>query len=540
MTAKFSSVSSSARGAVALALLLTASAQALGVAPGDAAVLAAEAATTPSLAGAAPGRAAPAKRRPATTATPRSAKAMLHRAPVSLSHQPCDLELDVPPSARCGTARVPADWSDPTGETLHIAYVLLPAERVRSRGTVIPFMGGPGESISAVIGRFVPLAEALPERDLLLVDVRGTGRSGALRCRVLDDATENSNGAYQVPDTGECGEQIGPRRDDYTTVASVLDVEAIRRALHLKRPSLIGFSYGTWVAQVYTRLFPHEVRGAVLDGAFPLEQDPWAADVPASFPAVVARRCERTGACLDGPAAVAASIRQVAASLASAPIDIPGSAQRLTEGAFAAIVQFSLQGPDFAAFVATVEGAARGDGEALVALTAAALVRAPSDPTKTSSALAAAVSCNDYVAPFSLADDGATRAEDYRRRLDALPDDAFGWFSKAGWMSSPWEQGDMCLQWPVTEIDAALRVPRGGHGPRVPVLVVNGDIDLQTPLVGARKVQSAFPKSVLVTVPNAAHVAFPVSDCAAGLEIAFLANPTLPDAGACMDRPVEE
>ena len=252
------------------------------------------------------------------------------------------------------------------------------------------------------------------------------------------------------------------------------------------------------------------------------------------------RRCERTGACLAGPDAVAGSIRRVAASLGSTPIDIPGSAQRLTEGAFATIVQFSLQGPDFASFVAIVESAAEGDFEPLVVLTGAALVRPPSDPTESSPALAAAVSCNDYVAPFELADDGATRLADYRRRLDALPDDAFGWFSKEGWTSSAWEQGDMCLQWPATDIDEALRVPRGIGGPHVPVLIVNGDIDLQTPLAGARKVHAAFPKSVLVTVPNAAHVAFPVSDCAARLEIGFLIDPTLPSSDACLDRPVEE
>jgi len=93
-------------------------------------------------------------------------------------------------------------------------------------------------------------------------------------------------------------------------------------------------------------------------------------------------------------------------------------------------------------------------------------------------------------------------------------------------------------QVPVGAAAAELRAPRGEDGPDVPVLVVNGDIDLQTPLAGARKVAAAYPNSVLVVVPNAAHVAYPVSDCAAALETAFLLDPTLPPADACADSPV--
>ena len=74
----------------------------------------------------------------------------------------------------------------------------------------------------------------------------------------------------------------------------------------------------------------------------------------------------------------------------------------------------------------------------------------------------------------------------------------------------------------------------------MPVLVVNGDIDMQTPLSGARRVAATFPNSVLVVVPNAGHVALPVSECAARIEFAFLADPVLPDGGACLDQPVPE
>ena len=461
---------------------------------------------------------------------------MLREADVSLTATAC--EMDVPDTATCGLARVPSDWSAPGRGTIEVFYAVLPAKTGPSKGTVIPFMGGPGESITAVIDLFVPFSDAVADRDMLIVDVRGAGRSGVLACPVLDDATEFAGDDEQVRRIGACGDQLGVRRNDYTTAASAMDIEAIRRSLDLLPPSLIGFSYGTWMVQVYTQLFPGEVRAAVLDGAFPLDQDPWAQDVPNSFERVLELRCERTDACPDGAPAVASAIRIVAGALAAEPVDLPDLTQDLTEGAFASVLQFSLQGEGFASFVTTVESALEGDYDALAGLAAAALRIPAHDTSSVSPALSAVVSCNDFVAPFDLTDDRATRRSDYQQRLDALPADAFGLISPEGWMNSAWEQGDSCLDWPEPDIAAELRVPRDEQRPDVPVLIVNGDIDLQTPLLGAEKIAAAFPNSVLVTVPNAAHVAFPVSDCAAALETAFLLDPSLPAADACADAPV--
>src|SRR6185312_5779067 len=104
-------------------------------------------------------------------------------------------------------------------------------------GVTVPFMGGPGDAISEVAERFLALAAALPDRDMLIVDVRGTGRSGRLSCPAVDNAAWIPDGQQQVDLVAQCAAEIGLRRNDYTTVASVLDVEAIRRALQLGNPS---------------------------------------------------------------------------------------------------------------------------------------------------------------------------------------------------------------------------------------------------------------------------------------------------------------
>jgi len=46
--------------------------------------------------------------------------------------------------------------------------------------------------------------------------------------------------------------------------------------------------------------------------------------------------------------------------------------------------------------------------------------------------------------PFDLGDRLAKRTADFGWRLAELPDDAFGWFSKQGWVDSAWEQVDFC------------------------------------------------------------------------------------------------
>ncbi len=484
-----------------------------------------------------PGTSSPPDPESETTATPESSERLIDGARVTLTTTPCD-EITDSLTAICGTAAVPADWTDPQGQTLDLTYVVLPAAGGESDGTVIPFMGGPGESITAQIDILAPLADALPDRDVLVVDVRGPGRSAALTCAVLDSATEFTFGTAQPRDTGRCAEQIGDTRNHYTTAATAIDIEAVRRALDLEPPSLIGFSYGTFLAQTYTTLFPNDVQATVLDGAFPIEQTGWGTDIPTSFAAVLDLRCARTSRCPEGADAVAADIKAVAASLAEAPVEVPGAQQQLSEGAFAGIVQFALQDAEMADFVATMDTAANGDYAALTQVAAESFATPPVGPTSYSPALFSAIACNDYVTPFDMGDTNADRADELAERLASLPDDEFGWFSKQGWVDSGWEEGDMCLQWPTPDVPAELRVPRNVDRPAVPVLVVNGDIDLQTPLIGARTVASIYPNSVLVTVPNAGHVALPVSECAARTEIGFLTNPVLPSPDACSNEPV--
>lgn len=63
-----------------------------------------------------------------------------------------------------------------------------------------------------------------------------------------------------------CAANGGELLDHLSTVDTVQDMESIRKALGQEQINFYGFSYGTYLGQVYGTLFPERVRRMVLDG----------------------------------------------------------------------------------------------------------------------------------------------------------------------------------------------------------------------------------------------------------------------------------
>jgi pimeloyl-ACP methyl ester carboxylesterase len=489
-------------------------------------------ADTASVAASAPAGAGQGWPAPGRTATAKSAERMLGH-PVTLKAEACPAPFDA--TTRCGVATVPADWAKPDGRTLGIWYASVPAPNGRATGVTVPFMGGPGEAISESADRFLALMPALPDRAMLIVDLRGNGRSGRLGCPAFDTAPWIPAGQEQVDAVGRCGQQVGPRRDDYTTVGSVLDVEAIRRALHLPNPSLLGVSYGTWPVQIYAALFPGLVQAAVIDGIIPFGLDPWGRTYTDAMQRVLRLRCERTGLCDPGQAD--AQVRRVAARLAAHPVPFPNSTRLLTEGDFSFVSILALQ-HSFADYLTAINRALAGDYGPLLALTEAWTQPSLIFPPAGGSALFAVVSCNEFSAPFNLNHKLAKRAAEFDRGLAGLPAGAFGWFSKQGWVDSGWLEVNLCLNYPRPRFPSQLRPPYHGPFPDVPVLMLNGDIDLNTPLESARRAMNNWPNSVFLTIKDATHVTLSSSQCALHTAVSFLHNPVLPGPRTCASAPL--
>ena len=99
------------------------------------------------------------------------------------------------------------------------------------------------------------------------------------------------------------------------------------------------------------------------------------------------------------------------------------------------------------------------------------------------------------------------------------------------------EQVDFCLEYPKPLFSSQLLPPYRGPFPDLPVLMLNGDIDLQAPLESAERAKQNWPNSVFLTIEDATHVSLTTSECALVTVLGFLQNPVLPDEGACDSGP---
>ena len=190
--------------------------------------------------------------------------------------EPCriaDLDGLVSTEARCGTLSVPEDPDDPEGAHIRLAIAVVPAIATKAKPDPLFLVaGGPGQGS---IHGFAPLLGAFAgirrERDLVMVDQRGTGDSNRLDCDMPDDALE---GGEILPAelrklAKACLPTLPGRAQFYTTSIAVRDLDAVRAALGYPRVNVFGGSYGTRVAQHYARRYPDRTRAVVLDGVVP-------------------------------------------------------------------------------------------------------------------------------------------------------------------------------------------------------------------------------------------------------------------------------
>jgi pimeloyl-ACP methyl ester carboxylesterase len=106
------------------------------------------------------------------------------------------------------------------------------------------------------------------DRDIILVDQRGTGKSNPLNCPGGAE-TDLGGGPGAIADEArQCLQELSTRADValYTTSMAVKDLDRVRQALGYPQINLYGVSYGTRVAQHYLRRYPQQTRSLILDG----------------------------------------------------------------------------------------------------------------------------------------------------------------------------------------------------------------------------------------------------------------------------------
>ena len=136
--------------------------------------------------------------------------------------------------ARCGTMRRPLDPAGamPGEIELHVAVVAA-LNLTPEPDAFVPIAGGPGQGSVQFYATYAAAFEDVRRnRDILLVDQRGTGESSRMDCPVDEELVE---GQYSIEltieYTNECLAALPQDPRFFTTSVAVTDLEAVRQAL---------------------------------------------------------------------------------------------------------------------------------------------------------------------------------------------------------------------------------------------------------------------------------------------------------------------
>ena len=425
--------------------------------------------------------------------------------------------------ARCGFVRVPIDHANPSGTKIRVYYEFYPATDTGPvASTVLSIEGGPGYSTTADRSGRIALWKPLSaHRNLLLVDLRGTGRSGALACKAFADHILG-----YIDRAGRCARQLGPRIRYYDTSQSVQDLESVLESLKLGKIDLYGDSYGSYAAQAFALRFPWRLRSLTLDSTYQLPgSDPAFADLAGASRDALVLSCERTPTCQahhDPLGVIAALVQRVRQHpiTGTAP-DGDGHLTHVvvTEDTVVQAVQFGFAWLGvYRDLIPAALAAQQGDTQPLLRLIAEteAVDGGAGAPRSFSEGLYDAVICHDYPQLWPASTPISQRPGVAAQELAHYPQSAFYPFSTAAWTGTDYEGALACLKWPDSPSASDPPVPPGTPYPHVPTLVMAGDMDNITPLSDNKVVASRFPDSALVVVHNNNHVQAEYDDNSCG------------------------
>lgn len=410
----------------------------------------------------------------------------------------------------CGALTVPLSPTGAAPGTVKLATRRRRAPVGEAHSAVIALAGGPGQAAIPFTETFAEvLGPVISTRDLIVFDQRGTGLSGALKCKAF--SAQSSGPPAQV--VKRCAQQIGAGHGFYTTPETVADIEAIRVAGGYEKLVLYGTSYGTKVALEYAQEHPSHVEALVLDSVVPPE-GPEPLDLPtfAAVPRVLWELCAFRS-CAHITRNPVGDLRRLLSRIGKRRLPasvFDGRGHRHTVHIGSAEMLEILIGGDLdpilrAEFPAAIAAASRGDSALLGRL----LLHAQSGEAEEGEQgsdpafdgpLYFATTCEEEAFPWSRSASPGQRRAEAMAKIDSLPASAFAPFTRSDVM--PLSDMPDCAQWPFSRPAPPVV---SGSLPAVPTLIISGAEDLRTPTAGARSVAAAIPGAHLLVVPNTGH-----------------------------------
>ena len=229
--------------------------------------------------------------------------------------------------ARCGLMTRPLDPSGVEPGDIELRVAVIPALNLTPEpDPLVPIAGGPGQgSVQFYTAYYWAFEDVRRNRDILLIDQRGTGESASMDCEFDDDMIEGEYSTeLTVKYTKLCLDELPYDPRFFTTSIAVADMEAVREALGYPALNLYGVSYGTRVAQHFARRYPESTRTVIIDGVVPpqLSLGPEIATESQKAVDNILARCAEDEACNERFPNIADDFTRVVATLREAPATI--------------------------------------------------------------------------------------------------------------------------------------------------------------------------------------------------------------------------
>jgi pimeloyl-ACP methyl ester carboxylesterase len=406
-----------------------------------------------------------------------------------------------PTDAYCGRMDVWEDRAARTGRKLGLKIIVLPGLRREPAADPIFFLaGGPGQGAAKMARQIRELFRTLQtDRDIVLVDQRGSGDSSPLDCK-LDDEKLDQNPQTGVEKLLACLEGYKAKADvrSYTTSIAMDDLDDVRRFLGYSRINLYGGSYGTRAAMVYTRRHAASVRSVVLDGVAPTDMRIplyMARDGQRALDLLL-RDCERDAACRQRFPALGDRLTRLLARLDAKPQRVrlihPRTGAGIEINVKRATVSGALFGALYSAQMSTlvpllIERADQGDYQGFLALATAS----EGIGENMSFGMSFSILCSEDAPRIEPGDILREAAGSF------LGADMAEWRMK------------VCASWPRGQVDSAYY-----DSPPVdaPALILSGELDPVTPPSWGEQIASHWKNARHVVVPGSGHGVF-VNGC---------------------------
>ncbi|WP_287128226.1 alpha/beta fold hydrolase [Candidatus Cyanaurora vandensis] len=397
-----------------------------------------------------------------------------------------DCQLRAPGSserlaAKCGKFRVAENRTTGLGRQIDLNLAVLPASSRAPQADPLFFIpGGPGEAATQSFLTLAPVFERInQDRDIVLVDQRGTGRSNPLTCATTD--------------LKACLQKLSADPTQYTTSIAMADLEAVRAALGYEHINLYGGSYGTRAALTYLRTYPDRVRAVVLDGVVPLD---WTLGLTVAQDAqraldLIFTRCEQDPDCQKAFPQVRMEFTTLARQLAAQPrrLTVPHPVSgRLTpltvdRAALVSTVRLFSYVPEAVALIPLLIHTAAQSGD-LQTLAAQTLLIGGQVQDGISVGMFYSVVCAEDV-PFYPVGTPPVQSKSYFQEFGAQSL-AVG-----------------CRDWPRGQVSPDFKKPVTS---RTPVLLLSGEVDPVPPPANGTQASRTLANSLHIVAPGQGHI----------------------------------